>query len=275
MTKRSAMAAVFSLGLAGTMVLAGCGSGGGGGGSGSGTPAANSSGAATGGGGGAATTGGSGGGGSSSSLIQKTDGNFVMVKLNYNEQVFGIPGQQCGANPGPCFDQGGYSLDPTDPAWPKPNTEATASGIKFWFPDTGSGKKVVKSGINFGPEQNGKVTVPTPQDKFKKLDLLAGAGNSNASQMADIQFDYTDGSKDTAQQNIDDWCNSTPVGQAGFTPAGRMDPTGTAASPACGLFVYSIPIPGSSKTLKDVVLTNDANNAGNFEPEVIAMTLEK
>lgn len=152
-----------------------------------------------------------------------------MVKLAYNEQEFGVSGQQCGAGPGPCFDQGGYSLDPTDPVWPKAG-EAKVGGIPVWFPDTGGGTKVVKSGINFGPEEGGKDTVPAPPGKYTTMYLLEGGGNGN--QPADISFNYTDGSKDQTTLTVDDWCNGSPTGGVlGFTPAGRMDPNGATTTP--------------------------------------------
>ena len=264
------MGLLFSVGLAASLVLAACG-GAGGGGAAPGT--------ATGAGaGGTKAVGGAAGGTGNATTCKagsavKTDGGFTMVCLQYNEQAFGVSGATCGAGPGPCFDQGGNSLDPADPVWPKPNTEATASGIKFWFPPTGGGKTAVKSAINFGPEVGAPVTVTVPQGKYTNLDLLAGAGNSNASQMADIQFNFTDGSNTTAQQNIDDWCNTTPVGQPGFVPADRWDSGGNPTTPNCGVFAYTVPIAGG-KTLKSIVFTNDSANGTNFEPNILALTLK-
>lgn len=271
-----ALGLLGSIGIAGTLILAACGSAapaGGGTGGGTGGTAQTTGGTTV----GAAATGGSGSATNCSpgSAI-KSDGGWTMVCLKYNEQVFGVSGAACAGAAQQCgFDQGGNTLDPTDPAWPKENTEVTASGVKFWFPPTGGGKTAVKSAINVGPEMGGTVSVPVPAGKYKSLGLLAGAGNSNSSQMLDITYMYSDGSKDQTQQNIDDWCNTSPVGQPGYVPADRWNNAGAPTTPNCGVFTYVVPIPGSSKTLKSITLVDDSANATNFEPEILALSLQQ
>ena len=265
---RMSLGVLCSVGLASTLLLAACGSA---------APAntSSTSGATTGTTTSTTTTTTAAAGGTGSSTTckagsaLKVDGGFTMVCLPYNEQEFGVTGQPTTP---PAFDQGGYTLDPTDPAFGKANSEQTVSSVKFWFPDTGGGTKVVKSGINFGPVEGGSVTVTVPSGKYKNLELLAGAGNGPGT--ADITFNYSDGSKDTATTSIDDWCSSTPTGLPGLLPADRYDATGTSASPACGLFVYTVPIPGTTKTLSNVAFVNDSANGTNFEPEVIALSLQ-
>ena len=257
--RRTTLAALCSVGFAGSLFLAACGGG--------------STAATTGGTTGSSTaTAASSGGGANCKpgSAAATKGTWTMICLAYNEQVFGVANT---TNPTPCFDQGGNCLDPTDPAWPKPDTVATASGVSFWFPATGGGTKAVKSAINIGPEEGGAATVAVPAGRYKALGILGSAGNGPGT--ADIQFNYTDGSKDTATQALDDWCNSSPTGQPGFMPADRWSNAGATETPACGVFVYTVPIPGSSKTLKSIQFTNDSSNGSSTEIEMLALSLEK
>lgn len=279
MTKRSAIGAVLGLGLVGSLILAGCGAGSSGnGGTTGGTSAASSSAATTGGttaattgGKTAATTGGKTASAGAGTAV-KTDGNFVMVQLAFNDQVFGVSGQ---ASPTPCFDQGGNCLDPTDPVWPNKGKagEAKVGSVDVYMPDTGGGSKAVKSAINVGPELGGTATVAVPQGKYKNMDVITGSGNGPGT--VDVTFNYSDGSKDSATFSSDDWCSSSPTGTPAFIPADRWDANGSPTTPACGVFLDTLPIPGASKTLTSVVFTNDSANPGNFEPNILAVTLEK
>lgn len=260
MTTRNAVGAILGLGLVGSLVLAGCGAGSSGSTSTT-TPAASSGSAATGG-----TTGGSTGG-SSSSAVKKTDGAYTMLALPFNEQVFAVSGQ---ASPTPAFDQSGMGLDGGDPAWPKAAGEVTVpnSQVKVYYAGTSG-----KTGLNFGTEEGGSVTVNADGKAHKTMYLVAGAGNGPG--QADITFNYADGSKDTAQATIDDWCSNSPTGgAAAWTPADRMDATGTQTSPACGTFLVTVQIPGSTKPLKSIAFANDSANGSSFEPNVLAITLQ-
>lgn len=249
------------VGLAGALVLAGCGSSSSNsGGSGGGTAAAS---------GNASTC--------KAGSAVGTSGNFVELCLPYNQIAFGAAGQ---ANT-PGYDGGGYALDPTDPAWPKETAaqakttgvQTTASGVGFWFPPTGGGAAAIKDSVDLGPN-GGPLTLTVPPGKYKALDILGSAGNGCSGCGVDITFTYTDGSTDKATQPIDDWCTSSPSGQTGFMPADRWS-NGASASPACGVFVYPVAIPGTSKTLKSVSIVNDPNNASNYEPEILSLTLTK
>ena len=259
---------VGSLGLATALILAGCGAAATNTGGGSGAGGSSSAGgkATT-----TGTTGGSGGGGANckAGTAAATASGWTMLCIAYNEQVFGVAN---AASPTPCFDQGGNCLDPTDPAWPKPDTVAAASGVSFWFPATGGGKTAVKSAINIGPEEGGTFTQAVPAGKYKNLAILAGVGNGPGT--ADLEFNYTDGSKDTATVQFDDWCASSPTGSTGFMPADRWSNAGVTTTPACGVFVYQVPIPGAAKTLKQIVLTNDSANASDTEIEMLALSLQ-
>ena len=256
--RKASLGALCALGFSGALILSACGSA---------SPAANGSGTKTTGG----TTAASSGGGANCKpgSAAATKGGWVMLCLAYNEQVFGVANT---TNPAPCFDQGGNCLDPTDPAWPKPDTVATASGVNFWFPATGGGTKAVKSAINIGPEEGGAATVNVPAGKYKQLAILAGVGNGPGT--ADIQFNYVGGSKDTATQAFDDWCNSSPTGQPGFMPADRWSNAGATETPACGVFTYLVPIPGSTKQLQSIQFTNDSGNASDTEIEMLAMSVQ-
>jgi|GEM_PF-3906454 len=240
------------MGLAGSMVLAACGS----------SP------------GGAAAGNGSAAGGSAT--VIKSDGNYDMVKLAYNEQIFGVSGQQCGSGPGPCFDQGGYSLDPADPALPNKGAagEVKPGGIPFWFGGNGGGKGN-KTGVNFGPEEGGSVTISAPGNSYKTMYILGSAGNGGSP--ATITFNYADGSKDTATQNFDDWCSAPADGATAYTLTDRMNPAG-AQDPGCAnsvfLDTYTVAIPGATKALKSINFSS-SGDPGNFEPEILAITLQK
>ena len=262
MTTRS-IGAILGLGLVGSLVLAGCGSGGSG--SGSTTPAAASGSAST------STSTSSGGAQTGSAAaggagVEKVDGAYTMLKLPFNEQVFAVSGQ---ASPTPAFDQSGMGLDPSDPVWPKAAGEATVpnSQVKVYY----AGVKG-KTGLNFGPEA-GNVTVNADGKAHKTMYLVAGAGNGPGT--ADITFNYADGSKDTAQATIDDWCSNSPTGgAAAWTPADRMDANGAQTGPACGVFLVTVKIPSSTKPLKNIVFANDSANGQKFEPNILAITLQ-
>jgi hypothetical protein len=250
-----------SLGLASAMVLAACGSGGG---AGNATTTGTTTTTST------ATAASSGGGANCKpGTAAATKGGWTMLCIAYNEQVFGVANT---TNPAPCFDQSGNCLDPTDPAWPKPDTVATASGVNFWFPATGGGKTAVKSAINIGPEEGGTFTQNVPAGKYKNLAILGSVGNGPGT--ADITFNYTDGTSNNTTQQLDDWCNASPTGQPGFMPADRWSNAGVTETPACGTFVYTVAIPGTTKTLKDIVFNNDSSNASDTEIEMLALSLQ-
>ncbi len=279
MTKRDAMATVFGLGLAATLVLAGCGSGGGGGGgTSSGAPAANSSAATTG-----AATGGAKGGGAATGggAAAGTQGNYVMVKLTPNEQIFGAPGSPCPnttspSGTGPCFDQGGYMLDSTDSALPNKGKAGTAMAgkIPFGFLGNGGGKNA-KEAVNFGPELGSKATIPVPAGQYKTMYILGAAGNGNKE--ADITFTYSDGTTGAATQNFDDWCQQPADGTVAFSLTDRLDGTGTASGCANSLYLdlYTVQVSSTSKSLKSLTFDSSGDTSGNFEPEILAITLEK
>jgi hypothetical protein len=254
--RRTALGALCSVGLAGTLFLAACGA----------------SGAATSGGTSGAKAAAAAGGGANCKpgTAAATKAPWVMLCLAYNEQVFGVANT---TNPAPSFDQSGNCLDPTDPAWPKPDSVATASGVDFWFPATGGGKTAVKSAINLGPEDGGAATVNVPAGRYKELAILGSVGNGPGT--VDIQFNYSDGTKDTTTQQMDDWCSTSPTGQPGFMPADRWSNAGATETPACGVFVYTVPIPGSSKTLKSIGLTSDSSNGSQVEIEILSLSLEQ
>lgn len=257
--RKATLAALCALGFSGALVLSACGAA---------SPATNGS--STKGTGGATAASSGGGANCKPGSAAATKGGWVMICLAYNEQVFGVANT---TNPAPCFDQSGNCLDPTDPAWPKPDSVATASGVNFWFPATGGGKTAVKSAINIGPEEGGSATVAVPAGTYKQLGILGSAGNGPGT--ADIQFNYTDGTNSTTTLQLDDWCNTSPTGQPGFMPADRWSNAGVTETPGCGVFTYTVPISGSSKTLKSIQFTNDANNASDTEIEMLAMSLQK
>ncbi len=262
---------IGSVGLAAALILAACGS----------APAANSGGSSSTSSGGTTTTTAAAGSGNASTCkagsALGTPSGYTEVCLKYNQAPWGITGTAVA----PGFDGGGYDLDPTDPAWPKENAkqaqttgvQTTASGVPFWFPPTGAGTTLVKASVDLGPNGTSPVTIPVPLGKYKGLDLLGSAGNGCGTCLIDITFNYVGGTKDTATQQLDDWCSGSPVGQTGFMPADRYQ-NGASTGPACGVFVYPIPIPGASKQLSNVVLADDPASATNYEPEVLSLTLQ-
>ncbi len=270
-----------SIGVAGTLVLAACGSKASTGGTGTSGTTGNSSSA------GAAatttTTTTSAGSGNASKCTAGsalgTVSGWVELCLPYNQMVFGITGTAVA----PGFDGGGYDLDPTDPAWPKESktqcattgVQTTASSVPFWFPPTGCATTSVKNSLDLGPN-GGPATINVPAGSYKQMAILGSAGNggSNPPNQVDIQFNYSSGSPDKTTVYLEDWCSSSPTGQPGFMPADRYQ-NGAQTGPACGVFVYPIPIPGSSKTLKSIALSNDPGSSSNYEPEVMALSLQK
>jgi hypothetical protein len=265
--RKASLGLLASLGLASTLILAACGS-----------TAATTAGTTT--TTGTSTTAAAASGNASTckpgSALAVT-GGFTEVCLPYNQEVFGLIGSP--VTPG--FDGGGNDLDPTSSAWPKETkaqatttgVQTTASSVPFWFPPTGAGVTSVKSSVDLGPNGTSPVTIPVPAGKYSQLDLLGSAGNGCSSCLIDITFNYVGGTKDQTTQELDDWCSTTPVGQPGFMPSDRWN-GGASTTPACGVFVYPIAIPGTTKTLQSVVLADDPASATNYEPEVLSMSLK-
>lgn len=210
----------------------------------------------------------------SAALQLFTAGNYVGVPLAYNEVCFGAAGK---VPPPPAFDQRGETLDPTDPVWPHAAGEvkvAAAQNVPVWFPDTGADKNLVKSCVNVGPEEGGKFTTAVPQGKYKAMELLEAGANANLP--LDITLEYSDGSQDTVTVSVDDWCTQTPVGGViAFMAADRMGSIGNKTTPSCGLFLMTVPIPDASKDLQGVEFALNPNDTAQFEPNILALTLQK
>lgn len=208
----------------------------------------------------------------STALIAATQGQYVMVKLAYDEQVFGVTGQACSA---PCFDVGGWSMDPTDPVWPTQPGPVTVKGIPVWFPATGNGTKAVQSAVNFGVQHGRTAMVPVPQGTYSTLYLIEAAGNGNHHGV--LTFKYSNGSTGTAQMFVDDWCTSAPQGGVTAFQSSRLTNKGAPQSGSpCAVFLATVPLTNTTGTLTSVMFSQSPGTSHKqFEPEILAMTLKK
>ena len=208
----------------------------------------------------------------SAALTAATQGQYVMVKLAYDEQVFGVKGLACSA---PCFDGGGWSMDPTDSVWPTKPGPVTVKGIPVWFPATGNGTKAVQSAVNFGVQHGRTATVPVPQGKYSTLYLIEGAGNGN--HHAVLTFTYSDGTTGTAQIFVDDWCTSAPQGGVTAFQSARLTNKGAPQSGSpCAVFLATVPLTNATGTLTSVTFSQAPGTSHQqFQPEILAMTLKK
>ena len=207
-----------------------------------------------------------------SPLAAAIQGQFVMVKLAYNEQVFGVKGKFCAA---PCFDVGGWSMDPTDSVWPTTSGPVTVKGIPIWFPPTGNGTTAVQSAVNFGPQHSRTAKVPVPPGKYSTVYLLEGAGNGN--HHAVLTFTYSNGSTSTAQMFVDDWCTSSPQGGVTAFQSARLTDKGTPQSGSpCAVFLATVPVSNTTGTMTSITFTQAPGTSHQqFEPQILAITLKQ
>ena len=202
-------------------------------------------------------------------------GGFTMLCMPFNEQVFGVAGQ---ASPSPCFDQGGNCLDPRDAVWPHGGAagEATVGGVLYWMPATGGGRRALKSALNFGPERGGHVVVAVPRGVYRELDFIGSGGNGPG--VADITFHFAGGGTAAVKQEMDDWCagsiGSSLIGSRAFLPSDRWGTDGSPTTPACGVYAYRVAIPSGGRALTEVTFADAPSNAGDFEPNILAVTLQ-
>lgn len=258
MKTRSAIGAVFGLGLVGSLVLAGCGaaSPGSTASSSTTTPAASSSSPAT-------ST-------STSATATATTGASTgsvagAFTLKYDTAGFLAPGQ---SGPQPGF---GPNHDLDNESAPKPGPYSVTAGstkVSFLFPKTVDATTPPNDVLEVAT--GSQVTVDAPAGKYHNIYFLAAV--AGGPQPANVTLNYTDGSKQTVDVGFDDWCTleigNTPVtgtypAWQGVTRIGEADGSSnnvsgggyTGTEQGCGLYVSSVKA-DPTKTLKSLVIDN-------------------
>jgi hypothetical protein len=269
------LVAAGSLGLAGSLLLAACGSAGPTAETGSSTaPAASSSSSSS---SAAASSSSSSaaaaisGGGSAGNA-----GGQVQLKLPFNATCFNDDNAQTADGTG--FDSGGTSLPSA--AVKAGDFTGTVDGVTvhFLIPKVGANSK---SCLQFPAGKGGTFNLQVPSGKYKEVFLLEGAGNGPGT--VDLTLQYGDGTSSKSTLTIDDWCvvaiNKTPAPGATLLVKAdhRVKKDGSSDGPdGCGLLGIGVK-PDASKTLTAISLANpqpqDPNNT-SFQPNVVAVTLQ-